>query len=107
MPSAADTVPATLGERCSAVVLATTTMSMLRASVHGSVRVMIPMVTTLGELRAARQQVALAKEELRERGIDVPDVPLGIMVETPSAVFSAELLAAESGQLPGPAGQLV
>lgn len=79
-----------------AEVFRTHLRAMLRASVHGAVRVMIPMVTTLGELRAARQQVALAREELRERGIDVPDVPLGIMVETPSAVFSAELLAAES-----------
>ncbi len=70
--------------------------AMLRAAVHGPVRIMIPMVATVSELRAAKAEVDLSRAELVARGMVVPDVPLGIMVETPSAVFVADLLAKES-----------
>ncbi len=70
--------------------------AMLRAAVHGAVRIMIPMVATMVELRAAKAEVELSRRELAERGVIAPEVPIGIMIETPSAVFIADLLARES-----------
>ncbi|MBL8683232.1 MAG: phosphoenolpyruvate--protein phosphotransferase [Myxococcales bacterium] len=70
--------------------------AMLRASTAGPVRIMIPMIATVAELRAARAELDAARGELEARGTRVPDVPLGIMIETPSAVFVADLLAKES-----------
>jgi phosphotransferase system enzyme I (PtsI) len=57
---------------------------------------MIPMIATLSELRAAKAELDAARGELLARGMRVPEVPLGIMIETPSAVFIADLLAKES-----------
>jgi phosphotransferase system enzyme I (PtsI) len=70
--------------------------AMLRAAEIGPVRVMIPMIATLSELRAAKAELDAARGELLARGMRVPEVPLGIMIETPSAVFIADLLAKES-----------
>ncbi len=70
--------------------------AMLRAAAWGEVRVMVPMVSTLTELRAARAQLDRAREELRARGDVYGDVAFGIMVETPSAVTLADHLAREA-----------
>jgi phosphotransferase system enzyme I (PtsI) len=70
--------------------------AMLRAACYGDVRVMVPMITTLSELREAREQFELAKVELEQAGLAYRDVPFGIMVETPSAVILSDLLARES-----------
>lgn len=70
--------------------------AMLRAANHGPVRIMVPMISAVFELRESRKELQRARDELRTRGIDTPDVPLGIMVETPSAVLLADVLAAES-----------
>ena len=72
--------------------------AILRAASAGPVRVLLPMVTNVAEVRAARviyQQVA---QRLRERGTAMPAMlpPLGIMVETPGAALSADALAAEA-----------
>ena len=70
--------------------------ALLRAAAHGSLRVMFPFVTGVEELRAARIAVAQAANALRTRGIAVPDVPIGIMIEVPSAALTIDLLAAEA-----------
>ncbi len=70
--------------------------AMLRAAARGEVRVMVPMVSTLTELRAARAELDRAREELRARGDVYGDVAFGIMVETPSAVTLADHLAREA-----------
>jgi phosphoenolpyruvate-protein phosphotransferase (PTS system enzyme I) len=70
--------------------------ALLRAASHGSLRVMFPFVTGVEELRAARTAVAQAADALRARGIGVPDVPIGIMIEVPSAALTIDLLAAEA-----------
>jgi phosphotransferase system enzyme I (PtsI) len=70
--------------------------AMLRAACDGAVRIMIPMIATVSELRAVRDELSLARDELSARGIHAPEVGLGIMVETPSAVFIADILARES-----------
>ena len=66
----------------------------LRASVTGNVRVMFPMVSGLGELQGALEVLHLARAELRAEGRDFdPHMPVGIMIEVPSAAVTAELLA--------------
>jgi len=70
--------------------------ALLRAAVHGPLRIMFPFVTGVEELRAARAAVAQAAEALRARGIPVPEVPIGIMIEVPSAALTIDLLAEEA-----------
>ncbi|OFX21263.1 MAG: phosphoenolpyruvate--protein phosphotransferase [Anaeromyxobacter sp. RBG_16_69_14] len=68
---------------------------LLRASVHGNLRVMFPMVSGLGELRAAKRAFMESREELRREGIETRMPPVGIMVELPSAAVIADRLAKE------------
>ena len=70
--------------------------ALLRAAAHGPLRVMFPFVSGLDELRAARSAVARAAETLRARGQSVPDIPIGVMIEVPSAALTADLLAGEA-----------
>jgi phosphotransferase system enzyme I (PtsI) len=70
--------------------------ALLRAAMHGPLRVMFPFVTGVEELRAARAAVAQAAETLRARGLSVPPVPIGIMIEVPSAALTIDLLAGEA-----------
>ena len=70
--------------------------ALLRAAQHGPLRVMFPFVTGVEELRAARAAVAQAADSLRSRGISVPQVPIGIMIEVPSAALTIDLLAGEA-----------
>ncbi|HET7220708.1 MAG TPA: phosphoenolpyruvate--protein phosphotransferase [Vicinamibacterales bacterium] len=70
--------------------------ALLRAAAHGPLRIMFPFVSGLEELRAARAAVAHAADSLRARGDSVPDVPIGIMIELPSAALTADLLAREA-----------
>jgi len=69
--------------------------ALLRAATHGQVRVMFPFVSSLQEVRAARALLEEARAELAARGIDTPALPVGIMIEVPSAAFTASLLARE------------
>jgi phosphoenolpyruvate-protein phosphotransferase (PTS system enzyme I) len=68
---------------------------LLRASVHGNLRVMFPMVSGVAELRAAKRALFEAREELRREGIETRLPPIGIMVELPSAAIIADRLATE------------
>lgn len=70
--------------------------ALLRAAAHGPMRIMFPFVSGVEELRAARAAVQRAAAALRGRGIGVPDVPVGVMIEVPSAAVTADLLAAEA-----------
>ena len=69
--------------------------ALLRAATHGQVRVMFPFVSSLHEVREARALLDEARAELAARGIDTPALPVGIMIEVPSAAFTASLLARE------------
>jgi phosphotransferase system enzyme I (PtsI) len=71
--------------------------AILRASAHGPARVLFPMVATPEELRAARQHLDQAMAELTAQGIPFDrHLPVGVMIETPAAVFMADFLAKES-----------
>jgi len=65
-----------------------------RAARHGQLKIMLPMVTSVEELRASRALAAEVVSELAGKDPD-PKVEFGIMVETPSAVFMADVLARE------------
>jgi phosphotransferase system enzyme I (PtsI) len=61
--------------------------AILRASAFGKVRVLLPMVVQLSEIRMAREALARAKQQLRDAGMAFNDVQLGAMVEVPAAVL--------------------
>ncbi|HEY2853167.1 MAG TPA: phosphoenolpyruvate--protein phosphotransferase [Gemmatimonadaceae bacterium] len=65
--------------------------ALLRAAAHGDVRIMLPLVVTLDEVRAARGFLDEAARQLERRGVTVRrDVPLGVMIETPAAAVAAD-----------------
>lgn len=70
--------------------------AMLRAAAFGEIRVMIPMVSSLTELRAVRALVARAERELTEQRIEHGAVPIGVMIEVPAAAICADLFAREA-----------
>jgi phosphotransferase system enzyme I (PtsI) len=68
--------------------------ALLRAAMHGDVRIMLPLIVTVDEVRQARHLLEEAARELDERGVEYRhDLPLGVMVETPAAVIAADTLA--------------
>ena len=70
---------------------------LLRASAHGPLKIMFPMISGVAELRAVKEVVDLVKAELRAEGKPFDEqVKLGIMIEMPSAAVCADLLARES-----------
>jgi phosphoenolpyruvate-protein phosphotransferase (PTS system enzyme I) len=71
--------------------------ALLRASCFGKLSIMIPMISSVTELVAAREALEAAKRELDAEGVAYDkDVRLGIMVETPAAVMLSDLLADSS-----------
>lgn len=70
--------------------------AILRASAHGNVKIMYPMIATLQELRAANQILKEAKAELNALGESYDDtVEVGIMIEVPAAALIADQLSKE------------
>ncbi len=68
---------------------------MLRASVHGNLRVMFPMVSGAAEVRAAKRLLNELCDELRREGVEARVPSVGIMVEVPAAAQLADRLAKE------------
>jgi phosphoenolpyruvate-protein phosphotransferase (PTS system enzyme I) len=65
-----------------------------RASAEGNVRVMFPMISDIGELKAARILLNVVQQELRNENIPQGDkLEVGVMIEVPSAALSADMLA--------------
>ncbi|RKD31043.1 phosphoenolpyruvate--protein phosphotransferase [Lacrimispora algidixylanolytica] len=70
--------------------------ALLRASAFGNIRIMVPMVTCLEEIREAKALVEEMKKELDEKGIAYKkDIEIGIMVETAAASLMADAFAKE------------
>lgn len=64
--------------------------ALCRAARHGPLQIMFPMISTVEEVLELRQRMAQVREEL-----DAPEVPIGIMIEVPSAALLADRLAAQ------------
>ncbi|PTO35736.1 phosphoenolpyruvate--protein phosphotransferase [Enterococcus mundtii] len=70
--------------------------ALLRASVHGNLRIMFPMVATLKEFRGAKAIFEEEKQKLVNEGIEVSDsIQVGIMIEIPAAAVIADKFAKE------------
>jgi phosphotransferase system enzyme I (PtsI) len=71
-------------------------LALLAAADAGDLRILVPMVSGVEEIRRVRTLLAEARDELLERGVAVPDhVPLGAMIEVPSAAMTVDLIAPE------------
>jgi phosphoenolpyruvate-protein phosphotransferase (PTS system enzyme I) len=72
--------------------------AMLRAANNGPVRILLPMITTVGEIRSAREAMEQVARRLRRRGVALPKAlpPLGAMIEVPGAALAADALAGEA-----------
>ena len=71
--------------------------AILRASVYGALKIMLPMISVLEELVDSKRIIESAKDDLRNEGIPFDEeIEVGIMIEVPSAAMTADLLAAEA-----------
>lgn len=75
-------------------VFKTQLRALFRASQYGNLRIMIPMITTIAEIRAVKRIIEEVQKELTNGRSN--KVPVGIMIETPAAALTADLLADES-----------
>jgi phosphotransferase system enzyme I (PtsI) len=76
-------------------LLRTQIRALLRASRHGSLRIMFPFVSGVEQVREARRIVTEAAADLSKQGGPIPQVPIGVMIEIPAAAYTADLLARE------------
>ncbi|TJY56693.1 phosphoenolpyruvate--protein phosphotransferase [Sinimarinibacterium sp. CAU 1509] len=68
--------------------------ALLRASAHGKIQIMLPMISNLQEFRQARTLIDSARDELLAEGIACDKhVPIGAMIEVPAAAIAAPILA--------------
>jgi phosphotransferase system enzyme I (PtsI) len=68
----------------------------LRAGAYGQVKILLPMISGVEELREVKVILEDAKHELRSKEIPFdPEIPLGVMIEIPSAAITADILARE------------
>lgn len=76
-------------------LLETQFLAALRAANHGPIRLLLPMVSTVTEVRKARETLNKAVAKLKQRKLAVPDPlpPLGVMIEVPGAALAADALA--------------
>lgn len=71
--------------------------ALLRASAFGDIRIMLPLVTCVEEVREAKALLADVESTLEQDGIQYKkNVPVGVMIETPAAALIADLLAEEA-----------
>lgn len=70
--------------------------AILRASVHGGLKIMFPMISNLAEIREAKRILEEAKSSLTQQNVNFnADIKVGIMIEIPSAAITADILAQE------------
>ena len=76
-------------------LLETQLAAMLRAGAHGLLRILLPMITSVAEVRRVRETLATVARRLRRRGVRIanPLPKLGVMIEVPGAALSADALA--------------
>ncbi len=77
-------------------MLRTQMTALLAAATAGDLRILVPMVSGVEEIRRVRDMMEEVRADLSGRGVPLPDaVPLGAMIEVPSAAITADLLAPE------------
>lgn len=70
--------------------------ALLRASVFGKLAILLPLVTSLDEVRRVKAMLFEESEALKERGVPIAEgIELGIMIETPAAAICSDLFAKE------------
>jgi phosphotransferase system enzyme I (PtsP) len=75
-------------------IFLTQVRAMLRAAIGlENLQILLPMISTVGEVDDARQLIQRAHDELLDEGYQVTLPPIGVMIEVPAAVFQAEALA--------------
>lgn len=89
-----------LGERATRLCLTNSEVfkvqlrALLRASAYGNMKIMFPMIATIGDLKKVLNVLDDVKDELSEAGIPInPSLEVGIMIEIPSAAIQAEKMA--------------
>ncbi len=71
--------------------------ALYRASAYGNLKIMLPLITDVEQVKKSKELAAQVREELASENIPFnPDVPIGIMVETAAAALTADCLAAQS-----------
>lgn len=76
-------------------LLETQLSAILRASAHGPLRILLPMISSVGEVRQVREVLTGVAKRLRRRKVNIADPlpPLGVMIEVPGAALAADALA--------------
>ena len=78
-------------------VFRTQLRAILRANLHGRLRVVLPLVSTITELREAKRIIAEVKQELAETQVEHrAELPVGVMIEVPAAALMADVFARET-----------
>jgi phosphotransferase system enzyme I (PtsI) len=78
-------------------VFRTQLRAILRANLHGRLRVVLPLISTISELREAKRIIADVKQELAETRVEhKADLPIGVMIEVPAAALMADAFAREA-----------
>ncbi len=77
-------------------VFKTQIRALLRASVHGNAKIMLPMIISKEEILQAKSFIEETYNELKAEGIDAKMAPIGTMIETPAAAVNAKELASIS-----------
>jgi len=71
--------------------------ALMRAATHGDLRIMLPLIVTVAEVRQTRELMAEEAKDLAARGIPHRlDIPLGVMIETPAAAVAADTFVGEA-----------
>ena len=73
------------------------TPAILRASAFGPTRILLPMISSLSEVKQVREILLQVAKRLKRRGVKMADPlpPMGVMIEVPTAAIIADLLARE------------
>ncbi len=69
--------------------------ALLLANTQGNLRILLPMISGLGELRRAKECIKRCADELKAQGFDCGEVKIGAMIEVPAAVMLVDLIAKE------------
>ena len=78
-------------------VFRTQLRAILRANLHGRLRVVLPLISTITELREAKYIIADVKQEMAEARVEHnADLPIGVMIEVPAAALMADVFAREA-----------